>query len=76
MISYLTFFVYNIFVVYVSSFFRIRPSIASYSSDALKHKEAPIVDNSVILSDKEVNERKKLENLISLPKEVISSKIK
>lgn len=55
--------------------FRIKQtSIAAYSSDALKHKEAPIVDNDVILSDKELNERKKLENLVSLPKEVSEKK--
>lgn len=56
--------------------FRIKQtSVAAYSSDALKHKEAPIVDNTVILSDEEYRERKKLENLVSLPKEVRSSRI-
>lgn len=32
----------------------------AFASDALKHKEAPIVDNEVILSEKEVKEREKL----------------
>jgi hypothetical protein len=36
----------------------------------LKHKEAPIVDNTVVLSDEEYRERKRLENLVALPKEV------
>ena len=39
-------------------------------SDALKHKEAPIVDNSMILSETEVKEREKLSNYVSIPKEV------
>jgi hypothetical protein len=36
----------------------------------LKQKEAPIVDNSVILSEQELKEREKLSHLVSLPKEV------
>jgi hypothetical protein len=51
-------------------FYRAQNTSAAYSSDALKHKEAPIVDNSVILSEKEVQEREKLSGLVSLPKEV------
>ena len=44
--------------------------MAAYSNDALKQKEAPIVDNSVILSENEVKEREKLSHLVNLPKEV------
>lgn len=51
-------------------YFRIQNTTAAYSSDALKHKEAPIVENDVILSDEEVREREKLSHLVSLPKEV------
>jgi len=52
-----------------ASFKWIQNSTAAYSSDALKHNEAPIVDNSVILSDQEMQEREKLSTLVSLPKE-------
>lgn len=49
---------------------------AAYSSDALKHKEAAIVDNDVILSKNEFEEREKLSHLVTLPKEVkISPKL-
>lgn len=53
-----------------SIYFRIQNTTAAYSSDALKHKEAPIVENDVILSEEEVREREKLSHLVSLPKEV------
>lgn len=57
--------------VYISFNFRIQCTTATRNySDALKHKEAPIVDNEVILSDKEIKERERLSYLISLPKEV------
>lgn len=53
----------------ILSICRIQTSTAAYS-DALKHKEAPIVENDVILSESEVREREKLSHLVSLPKEV------
>ena len=56
--------------VIILFYFRIQ-NTAAYSSDALKHKEAPMVENEVILSDHEVQERQKLSGLVTLPKEVL-----
>jgi hypothetical protein len=53
----------------MSDIFRIQCTSARSYSDALKHKEAPIVDNEVILSDKEIKERERLTYLVKLPKE-------
>lgn len=52
-------------------YFRIHSTSAAYSNDALRHKEAPIVENDVILSKEEMQEREKLSHLVSLPKEVM-----
>lgn len=55
--------------------FRLKKSLSSSSvllSDALKHKEAPIIDNSMILSETESKEREKLSIYVSIPKEVSS----
>lgn len=47
-----------------------RNLFRGYSNDRTKQNEAPKVDNSRILDDKETHSREKLANLIPLPKEV------
>lgn len=61
---------YKFFILII---FRISNSICTSSigmNDALKHKEAPMVENEVVLAKSEVEERQKLSGTISIPKEV------